>query len=169
MTSSNVQSTLPTKYCQTFCNEFDFRTSGRKDKKNKLKTFYGQNLSKNGMELLIPVNTFNYTKHGNEKIQRKLDSLGKEYSKENIPSIGLRNRPILNLNRGEFDFNPKNIIDPSPTNRILVTPYRKRNKSVQKNSLFNKYQTGKFKANDNNADNYLQHFYKKNQNKKLFF
>ena len=72
MTSSNVQSTLPTKYCQTFCNEFDFRTSGRKDKKNKLKTFYGQNLSKNGMELLIPVKTFNYTKRGNEKYKGNL-------------------------------------------------------------------------------------------------
>lgn len=169
MTSSNVQSTFSPKYCQTFCSEFDFRPSNRKDKKNKLKTFYGQNLSKSGMELLIPVNTFNYTKHGNEKIQRKLNSLGKEYNKENISSVGLRNRPILNLNRGEFNFNPKNIIDPSPTNRILVTPYRKKNKSVQKVSLFNRYQTGRFNQNDNDPENYLRYFIKKNQNKKLFF
>ena len=96
-----------------------------------------------------------------------LSDINIQQFKELVKSLDTNtNRPILNLNRGEFDFNPKNIIDPSPTNRILVTPYRKRNKSVQKNSL---YQTGKFKINDNNADNYLKHFYKKNQNKKLFF
>ena len=77
--------------------------------------------NKNIIDLTAPVNLFNYKPHQSVKIQRELKSLGKTYNKDALIKQNLRNRPILNLERGEFDFSYQNVISTSPTNKIMVT------------------------------------------------
>ena len=76
---------------------------------------------KNNIELTAPVNLFNYKSHQSVKIQRELNSLSKTYNKDALIKQNLRNRPILNLERGEFDFSHQNVISILPSNKIMVT------------------------------------------------
>ena len=105
------------------------------------------------MELLVPLNSFTYSKHGSEKIQRKLESLGKVYNKENVPSVGFRNRPVVNLDKPRLDLNPKYLVEPSATRRVLVTPYRRKNKKIVKGSKFDEYKRNSFTMNNRNKFN----------------
>ena len=58
--------------------------------------------------------------------------MSKVYNKENVPSVGLRNRPIVNLDKPQLDLNPKFIIDPSATRKVLVTPHRRNYKKLKR-------------------------------------
>ena len=103
--------------------------------------------------MIVPLNSFTYSKYGSEKIQRKLESLGKVYNKENVPSVGLRNRPIVNLDKPLLDLNPKFIIDPSATRKVLVTPHRRKNKTIVKGSKFDEYKRKSLTMNNRNQFN----------------
>ena len=54
------------------------------------------------------------------EVKKYKESLSKVYNKENVPSVGLRNRPIVNLDKPQLDLNPKFIIDPSATRKVLL-------------------------------------------------
>ena len=103
--------------------------------------------------MIVPLNSFTYSKYESEKIQRKLESLGKVYNKENVPSVGLRNRPIVNLDKPLLDLNPKFIIDPSATRKVLVTPHRRKNKKIVKGSKFDEYKRKSLTMNNRNQFN----------------
>ena len=100
--------------------------------------------------MIIPLNSFTYSQHGSEKIQRNLESLSKVYNKENVPSVGLRNRPIVNLDKPQLDLNPKFIIDPSATRKVLVTPHRRNYKKIEKSSKFDEYKRKSLTMNNRN-------------------
>ena len=92
------------------------RKTNTNNNKSKYMTY------KNQIELRAPVNLFNYKTHQSVKVQRQLHSLNKTYNKDTMPKQNLRNRPVLNLDRGEFDFTHQCLLSPSPTHKIMVSP-----------------------------------------------
>lgn len=97
--------------------------SGQKTRKGKV---LSSDPNTSRMELLISANSFSYPQKKSDRVQRTLNYMGKIFTKDNLQTTGFRNRPILNLNRGEFDFTPKNLVNPSCTRRVLVTAPSKR-------------------------------------------
>ena len=123
-----------------FDSNFALYSPQRKSYPTKSKNFQ----YKNNIELTAPVNLFNYKSHQSVKIQRELNSLSKTYNKDALIKQNIRNRPILNLERGEFDFSHQHIISTSPTNKVMVTPIHSK-----KYSHNNKYNKAALKKNPN--------------------
>lgn len=142
----------------------DFDLISFYEKKNR----YHNNLSMTEMDLKTPTTSFRYQQK-TDKFKRYLVSLSKEYNQNSIikPIGGFRNRPMVNLNRGDLDFNPVNLIEPSPTNRVMVTPYRRKSTLVKKINKFGEFR----QYNDNSKsslNNYIKELsrYKETQKKK---
>ena len=141
----------------------DFDLISFYEKKNR----YHNNLSMTEMDLKTQPNSFRYQQK-TDRVKRYLASLSKEYNSNSIikPIGGFRNRPMVNLNRGDLDFNPVNLIQPSPTNRVMVTPYRRKSTLVKKINKF-----GELRQHKNNSrsslDSYIKELsrYKETQKK----
>ena len=79
-------------------------------------------LARNKMELLLPAKKPNFTSTSTNKLMKEISNISKHMNQNQNTSISLLNKPIVNLKRREFDFSPKHIIKPSPTNKVMVGP-----------------------------------------------
>ncbi len=69
------------------------------------------------LELLLPSNDdpLAYSKYSTLKIKREIDSLNKTITSHGLPRKNYKNRPILNLNKPEVQFNSREFLAQSPT------------------------------------------------------
>ena len=74
------------------------------------------------MELLLPAKKPNFTSTSTNKLMKEISNMSKYMNQNKNTSISFLNKPIVNLKRKEFDFSPKYIIKPSPTNKVIVSP-----------------------------------------------